>query len=144
MKKFLVGIMLLAVSASAQEIPPIGTTVASDIEVIQKSDILTTTYRDVYQDFDYFEVVQGPLNNKAYTDLCVTAIKKRLKAPATALFEPRAKTTYYQNLGVYLQGGTVDAQNSYGAFIRNKFYCYGMYSGDQKIGLIYIYSGIYQ
>jgi hypothetical protein len=49
------------------------------------------------------------------------AIKPSLKAPSTAIFSGSETTTVAN--GIYSVRGNVDAQNSYGAMLRNKYSC---------------------
>lgn len=52
---------------------------------------------------------------------CERAVKDRLKAPATAQFTKDADAAW--NGSAWRYTGTVDAQNSFGATLRNRFAC---------------------
>lgn len=56
---------------------------------------------------------------------CEDAIRDRLKAPSTAEFESN-----YSGSGPVIVTGTVDAENSFGAMVRNTFQCTVTFTGD--------------
>lgn len=58
-------------------------------------------------------------------------LKKRLKAPATAKF-PDYSEAYVHYLGdsIYTVVAYVDAQNTFGALLRNNYHCSLKYEGD--------------
>jgi len=56
---------------------------------------------------------------------CEDAIRDRLKAPSTAEFE-----SSYSGSGPVVVRGTVDAENSFGAMMRNTFQCTVTFDGD--------------
>jgi hypothetical protein len=53
--------------------------------------------------------------------MCETFVKQRLKAPATARFSGESATAVSSN--EYIVGGSVDAQNGFGALLRSTFVC---------------------
>lgn len=90
------------------------------------------------------EVVKGEYpNNKQLASFCKKSVLGRLKAPATARFAKVNTPRYNVPGGVYYVSGAVDAENSYGALIRNSFYCVMAYSGNEKAGLLYVLSDVY-
>jgi hypothetical protein len=56
---------------------------------------------------------------------CEDEIRDRLKAPSTAEFE-----SSYSGTDPVVVQGTVDAENSFGAMVRNSFQCSVTFSGD--------------
>ena len=75
-------------------------------------------------------------NAKATTTvLCETAVKRRLRAPGTADF-PFAHVTNAEALGSnrYRLRSYVDAQNAFGAKLRNNFVCIVEGSGENAAG----------
>jgi len=69
------------------------------------------------------------------TVLCEQAVKQRLRAPATADF-PFGNATNTEALGGnrYRLRSYVDAQNGFGAKLRNNFVCIAEGSGDNPAG----------
>ncbi|MBE9047562.1 hypothetical protein IQ255_24690 [Pleurocapsales cyanobacterium LEGE 10410] len=63
-------------------------------------------------------------------------IKPSLKAPSTAIFSDGKTLEVSQ--GVYLVNGKVDAQNGYGAMLRNNYTCYFSHT-DNNFDLVYNY-----
>jgi len=56
---------------------------------------------------------------------CEAAIENRLKAPSTASFDSSATGS-----GTWIVSGTVDAENSFGAMVRNAFECSVIIDGE--------------
>ena len=54
---------------------------------------------------------------------CEDLIKNQLKSPSTASFAPRNEWTFTEVSGGYRASGWVDAQNDFGATVRNSFTC---------------------
>ncbi|MBW4617758.1 MAG: hypothetical protein KME17_00015 [Cyanosarcina radialis HA8281-LM2] len=63
---------------------------------------------------------------------CKSAVLDSLKSPASARFS-KGPHTMEIFIGIYAVIGGVDAQNSYGALLRNKYFCY--FSNEPKKGL---------
>jgi hypothetical protein len=76
-------------------------------------------------------------NKKDYATMafiqCTVYVENRLKSPSTADF-PASSISNIQDLGnnVFEIRSYVDAQNSFGAVIRNNFYCKIQYIGDAE------------
>ena len=63
---------------------------------------------------------------------CQDYVKRSLKAPSTAKFAPQNELTITGTThGAWRVTGWVDAQNSFGAQLRNNFVCEIFFSGDQ-------------
>ena len=62
------------------------------------------------------------------------AIKTSLKSPSTAIFSNSSTTKLTK--GVYKVSGNVDAQNGYGAMLRNRYTCIFSHSND-RFSLLY-------
>lgn len=64
---------------------------------------------------------------------CEQEVSKRLKAPATAQFHTEAVPDDPANpdAGPWAVTGTVDSENSFGAYIRTPFQCASHREGDQ-------------
>ena len=64
---------------------------------------------------------------KSAYDLCTSIIKVWLKTPSVARFTPSMSTPeaslFRKDDYHYYASGTVDSQNSYGAMLRNSFFC---------------------
>ncbi|PFG27427.1 Uncharacterised protein [Corynebacterium renale] len=54
---------------------------------------------------------------------CEDLVRGQLKSPSSAQFAPRKEWTFTPVTGGYRASGWVDADNSYGASIRNTFTC---------------------
>jgi hypothetical protein len=67
-----------------------------------------------------FAVHHGPSDTQQAIRACEKSIEGQLKAPATARF---SQETADSNGPGYHVEGTVDAQNSFGALIRNQWTC---------------------
>ncbi len=67
--------------------------------------------------------------------VCKTKITNSLKSPASARYpsKPQTKEIF---AGIYIVTGKVDAQNSYGALLRNSYHCYMYYSGKGQLKLM--------
>ncbi len=67
--------------------------------------------------------------------VCKTRITNSLKSPASAKYpnQPQTKEIFE---GIYIVTGKVDAQNTYGALLRNSYHCYMYYSSDNKLRLM--------
>lgn len=60
-------------------------------------------------------------------------VKDRLKSPSSAKFQPYSASNVRDlGNGVYEVTGYVDAQNSFGAMIRNRYYCKLRYAGGDR------------
>ena len=62
------------------------------------------------------------------------AIRTSLKSPSTAIFSDSSTTKMTK--GIYKVSGNVDAQNGYGAMLRNKYTCIFSHSND-RFSLLY-------
>ncbi len=64
--------------------------------------------------------------------VCKTTVTNSLKSRASAKYpsKPQTKEIFQ---GIYVVTGKVDAQNSYGALLRNSFHCYMYYSGKNQL-----------
>jgi hypothetical protein len=67
--------------------------------------------------------------------VCKTRVTNSLKSPASARYpnQPQTKEIFQ---GIYVVTGKVDAQNTYGALLRNSYHCYMYYSSDNKLRLM--------
>lgn len=77
-------------------------------------------------DFSTLEVKDTPdpmEYSSAATSYCQMAIKEQLKAPSTADFHWDTKVAPGED-GTILVAGTVDAQNSFGAMLQNRYVCF--------------------
>ena len=85
---------------------------------------------------------ENPANPINASVMCEYYIKDRLKAPSTAKFAPYNKlviSTYGKNQGVkdaFRVKGYVDAENSFGAMLRNNYTCDVQYTGNDNWELI--------
>jgi hypothetical protein len=70
-------------------------------------------------------VLAPPSNNNPdlATGMCRAFVKQRLKSPSTAAFLPDAWIAERMDSTRFLVRGSVDAQNSFGATLRNRFTC---------------------
>jgi hypothetical protein len=109
-----------------------------------KSDI-----KNAFSDFD-----KRVYMRTAY-DMSKEFVKKELLCPSTAKFpgygdievismerevyDPQCGGTKSENKGMYKIIGYVDAENTFGAKIRNQYYCEVEYLGNDKWGLIELY-----
>jgi hypothetical protein len=66
-----------------------------------------------------------PLTAHNYTTLCKSLVYRDLKAPSTASFVNDAGPPTVDPLGVMIYTFDVDAQNSFGAYIRENYQCSG-------------------
>lgn len=60
---------------------------------------------------------------------CQAFVKSRLKAPATAQFPSKPLTAVDAGANTYVITSTVDAQNGFGALLRNDWLCKTQYTG---------------
>lgn len=67
-----------------------------------------------------------PNNSREAIAQCEARIEAELRAPATAEFDSSASGS-----GTWKVTGTVDAENGFGAMIRNDFQCTVVVDGDQ-------------
>ncbi|MDY6897453.1 MAG: hypothetical protein SWZ49_05150 [Cyanobacteriota bacterium] len=64
--------------------------------------------------------------------VCKTKVTSTLKSPASARYpsKPQVKEIFQ---GIYIVSGKVDAQNSYGALLRNGYHCYMYYTDKNQL-----------
>lgn len=68
---------------------------------------------------------------------CERYVTHSLKAPSTASFAPYGDLSITgQGNGPYTVVGWVDAQNSFGAMLRNRYSCTVLFSGDSSVQLL--------
>lgn len=60
---------------------------------------------------------------------CQAFVKNRLKAPATAQFPSQPLSAIDTGANTYIVTATVDAQNGFGALLRNNWLCKTQYTG---------------
>jgi hypothetical protein len=60
---------------------------------------------------------------------CQAFVKSRLKAPATAQFPSKPLSAIDVGSNTYIVTATVDAQNGFGALLRNNWLCKTQYTG---------------
>ena len=74
----------------------------------------------------YFTIVESNFERNLKPEAYSAAklyIKERLKSPSTAKFSPMSESTLFKDEnGVYNIAMTVDAQNSFGAMIRDEYF----------------------
>lgn len=87
-------------------------------------------FRQAANSFTYFESIVS--DSSQLMDFCEMVIKSTLKAPATAIFTRPTNIAVYTD-GVYAYFGKVDAQNSYGALLRNGATCIIQVEGQNML-----------
>jgi len=80
-----------------------------------------------------------------YRDFCRRATLAVMKAPSTTKFVDldKAKVGYDLYGQVYDAVFSVDSQNSFGAMLRVKYNCIGIYSGSNTKGSLSLYIAEY-
>jgi hypothetical protein len=57
------------------------------------------------------------------SSMCMVFVERNLKAPATAKFDYSADQASRVDSTTWESSGVVDAENSFGAMLRNRYYC---------------------
>jgi hypothetical protein len=72
-------------------------------------------------------------------DSCQQELQKSLKAPSTAKFSSYSETEVAKaDADTYLVNGWVDAQNSFGAVLRARYFCTAGKSGDDSFAVSHV------
>ena len=97
---------------------------AEEADAIREREAQAERARQAQRDREAAARAAEQLNNTAYL-MAIDFVRDSLKAPATARFSSRQSSStriqYSASDGQYRVSGHVDAQNSYGATIRNNF-----------------------
>lgn len=96
-------------------------------------------YDEVLRSFDVKYALKGPPTPAQMRSICLAEFMARLKAPATAKVANDGKPYYDEYRATYYYSASIDAQNSYGALVRESYPCLGVYAGDLKAGTLYLW-----
>lgn len=107
-----------------------------DPRVVQENERPVFSVQEVEAALDHIAIARGVPSPAWLQGHCQVAVRNILKAPATARFTPSSRVYYSLSGSVYSITGSVDAQNSYGALLRERYHCSAVFRGDASGGYV--------